>query len=156
MSWQRATTLVILEKAEVLASYETTVRSQYLEIPLPAVIRLLDKIALFSPRVKFNKLYLFTRDQWRCQYCGQVFRPKELTYDHVVPQSRGGRRSWTNIVTACVPCNQKKGDRTPREAGLRLLKIPKRPRWMPSLLVKSMDAGDVPPQWEPFTSWIKK
>jgi 5-methylcytosine-specific restriction endonuclease McrA len=66
--------------------------------------------------ITFSRLNIYTRDRFSCQYCGARFRREDLTFDHVVPRSAGGRTSWENIVTACVPCNARKANRTPREA----------------------------------------
>ena len=71
---------------------------------------------------------VFKRDNHICQYCQKSFGEKELTLDHVLPKSRGGKKSWTNIVSACKKCNQKKGDKTPAEAGMKLFKVPKKPK----------------------------
>lgn len=99
-------------------------------------------------RPKISRLGVFIRDAFRCQYCGQKFSYKNLTIDHVVPRSRGGKTEWSNVVTACNSCNIKKGDRTPEEARMLLLKEPKIP------FVNVLNARDIDlifySEWEPF------
>jgi 5-methylcytosine-specific restriction endonuclease McrA len=90
-----------------------------------------------------------------CQYCGEHFGDDELTYDHVVPQSRGGRTCWTNIVTACCACNNRKDNRTPDEAEMNLLSRPKQPRWMPASLVDAACKREIPPQWVDWVGWMQ-
>jgi 5-methylcytosine-specific restriction endonuclease McrA len=79
---------------------------------------------------RFRKRVLFNRDNWKCQYCNAVLVAKTVTIEHVFPRSRGGTNSWTNCVTACKPCNRKKGNRTPEEAGMKLLSKPVTPSAM--------------------------
>jgi 5-methylcytosine-specific restriction endonuclease McrA len=86
--------------------------------------------------VKFNRRNVFARDEGRRQYCGKKFPTSELTLDHVVPRTQGGRTTWENIVCACVECNVKKGGRTPEQAHLRLVRKPFRPKTSPVLHVK--------------------
>ncbi len=81
--------------------------------------------------IRFSRTNIFLRDQFSCQYCGQRFSKMSLTLDHVVPVVQGGRTSWENIVTACKECNQRKGGRTPQQAGMQLIRKPKRPLWLP-------------------------
>lgn len=148
--------MIYLEKVDVLAEYEVKVRSQYETWKIPAVIRLKRNPHFFLPTVKFRRDYLFTRDGYRCQYCGCIFKPKELTYDHVVPRSRGGKRTWANIVCSCVGCNQKKGDKTPSEANMPLLRKPTKPSWFPALLAESIRGKATPSVWDPYIGWLKE
>ena len=87
-------------------------------------------------KVKFNRKNLFARDGNRCQYCGKKFSTTEFSLDHLVPRSRGGRATWDNIVCACLRCNVRKGGRTPREAGMRLVRDPVEPKTSPVLTLK--------------------
>jgi len=116
-----------------------------LKIPRVVVLQAYDRI----PRVhvRFSRQNIYLRDQFTCQYCTKRFPRQQLNLDHVVPRSQGGRTTWENIVCSCVKCNLKKGGRTPDEANMRLLKIPKRPSW--SSLTPFM--GKVPyKEWLPF------
>jgi len=112
------------------------IRTVHFEIQVPRVIRLLAFDRLPKTKVKFNRRNIFARDSNKCQYCGKKFPTSELSLDHVVPRSRGGRASWENIVCACVRCNVRKGGRTPAEANMRLIHEPVRPKTSPSLSLK--------------------
>lgn len=133
---RRALRLVIDRKAEILEVEDTRVfRSERRELPCPSVIRLVRYVHV--PR-KFRRqvtnTFLFARDGYRCQYCGRHrsrLRGREfLTRDHVVPMSRGGDNSWQNVVTACSPCNNRKGNRLPEEVGLHTLHSPAEPNYV--------------------------
>lgn len=155
VSWQRAITMVWLDKASVLSEYEETVNSKYLAWPVPAVIGLRHKTKRFVPEVKLTRQYLYARDQWRCQYCGERFPASALTFDHVIPRSQGGPTSWSNLVTCCVPCNQQKGDKSLDECGMKLLRRPRKPSWMPALLVQSLSDRTIPSQWYDYVGWLR-
>ncbi len=139
---RRALSLLARGKA-VVVEEETgrILRSEKMKLGCPVVIRLLIAIAhrvYRSLRVRFNKRNVLARDSWTCQYCGATEVP--LTIDHVIPRSRrtrrypdGGPHSWENCVAACLPCNHRKGDRLPEEAGMRLARKPSRPRWVLAL-----------------------
>jgi 5-methylcytosine-specific restriction endonuclease McrA len=130
---RRALRLVIDRKAEILEVDQGRVfRSATTELPCPVVIRLVSYVHV--PR-KFRRqvtnTFLFARDRYRCQYCGRhrgELRGREfMTRDHVVPVPRGGANDWGNVVTACSPCNNRKGNRLPSETGLKLLAVPGEP-----------------------------
>ncbi|MFO0723078.1 MAG: HNH endonuclease [Myxococcota bacterium] len=128
VGWQRAITLLTLGKVEVLEIYEDrAVRSVSLTMPMPSVARFLGGVRPRARVARFSRENVFLRDGGRCQYCGRVLHRNEATYDHVIPRSRGGRTNWTNIVIACLGCNQRKGGRTPEEARLRLRSLPTAP-----------------------------
>ena len=97
--------------------------SQSVLVPSVLLLRSYDRILL--QEMKFNRQNLLERDDYRCQYCGKIFSPKELNMDHVLPKDRGGGTSWENVVTSCIRCNSKKSNRLPREAGMKLLKEPR-------------------------------
>jgi len=107
------------------------VRTVRFDLAVPRVIRLLTYDRLPKTRVRLNRRNLFARDASRCQYCGRKFRSSELSLDHIVPRSRGGRTTWTNVVCACMACNVRKGGRTPDEAGMHLVQKPVQPRFSP-------------------------
>lgn len=100
---------------------------------------------------KFSRINVYTRDAFTCQYCGDRFKMRMLSYDHVVPRSAGGRTEWTNIVTACKPCNNKKGNRTCDESGMWPRSKPTQPRTLP-LTGPIIDPETVPPEWRHFSS----
>ena len=112
------------------------VRCVSFDIKVPRVIRLLVYDRLPHRGVKFNRRNIFARDGNRCQYCGKKFPLSELSIDHVIPKSRGGKTSWTNVACACTGCNKHKAGRTPKEANMRLLKKPEKPRRSPVITLK--------------------
>jgi len=149
VTWQRAVTLVWVDKVDVVADYDAVVRSPSLSLPVPAVVRLRRYLRVPRRGVPFTRKNLLIRDDHQCQYCLEVLRPGELTLDHVIPRSRGGRRSWENLVAACVRCNRRKANRTPREANMVLERRPRRP---PALApgASLMRAAEAPEQWRPY------
>ena len=122
-SWQEVIKAVFLDRVDVISTYDQVVRSPSFEMRLPSVVSLKNYIAQ-DRAPAFTRFNLFLRDAFSCQYCTA---DADLTFDHVIPRSRGGRTTWENIVTACAPCNLVKGGRTPKEAGMRPLRHPVRP-----------------------------
>lgn len=125
-SWQDAVKAVFRETVTVLSEYEREVHSPGTAFKLPSVLVLKE----FVPAVEkpaFTRFNVFLRDGWQCQYCGADQKTHELTFDHVVPKSRGGKTSWTNIVAACRSCNTCKGHKLLHECGMRLKAEPVRP-----------------------------
>jgi 5-methylcytosine-specific restriction endonuclease McrA len=104
-------------------------------IRVPRVILLLVYDRLPKKEVKFTRHNIFERDKNTCQYCGKVCDRKDLNLDHVIPRDRGGPTTWENIVCSCIDCNTRKANRTPQEAGMRLIRKPKRPKWRPFVQV---------------------
>jgi len=129
ISWERAIYYLVLEKADVVTEYDRVVRSTTLTIKLPKVIKLKKyvKMANNLTTMRYSKKNILLRDKMKCQYCGIKCTSANATMDHVIPRSRGGDTSWTNIVTACHACNNKKDDQTPSEAKMRLLSAPVKP-----------------------------
>jgi 5-methylcytosine-specific restriction endonuclease McrA len=107
------------------------VRTISFSIRIPRVIVLLIFERLPKKEVKFTRHNVFERDKNTCQYCGKVFDRVELNLDHVLPRDRGGQTTWENIVCSCIPCNTRKGNKLPHEAGMQLVRKPKRPKWRP-------------------------
>jgi 5-methylcytosine-specific restriction endonuclease McrA len=151
VSWQKAVTLLFQDKVEVVAQYEREIRGVTVRLRLPAVLRLLRHARMRRPyaHVPFSRTNVYARDGHRCQYCGRPFSPTDLTFDHVMPVARGGHKGWDNIVTCCIPCNRHKGDRTPEEAGLRLMRRPYRPN-APPLLAREGSLPSAPESWRDF------
>lgn len=134
VSWQRAIQLLFQGKVEVIEDSDHEIRTVRMTIRVPAVLRLLTYIPLKRKKqiVRFSRMNIFLRDSHQCQYCGGDYPRSQLTLDHVIPVVQGGRKSWSNIVTACKPCNQRKGGRTPNQAGMRLIRKPQQPQWLPT------------------------
>jgi len=153
IDWQKAVTLFYLDKVDVLSSYPTKLHAQHVTLSIPAVIRLKATSQHYYQMIRFRRDFLYARDSYTCQYCGRPFPYRQLTFDHVQPKSRGGQRTWENIVTACKKCNSKKDRHTPGEVRMRLHKKPLKPKWFPPLLLGSFK-NQVPPQWKLFVDWV--
>jgi 5-methylcytosine-specific restriction endonuclease McrA len=125
------------------------IRSVNFEIQVPRVIRLLCYDRLPRRSLRLNRHTVFARDGHRCQYCGRRLPTHQLSLDHVVPRSHGGPTSWENVVCACLPCNVKKGGRTPHEAHMTLVTKPVRPKQSPLLLLKLRN-----PKYHCWKTWL--
>ena len=155
VSWQRAIQLLTLGKVEVVEEYAHEVRSRYLVIKVPAVVRMLRGFRRCKKPVKFSRVNIYGRDGYRCQYCGEKCSMGELTYDHVVPRSQGGKTTWTNIVSACSDCNAKKAGRTPEQARMILLAQPRQPIDIPSIVIQ-VSKDNVPDAWRDYLYWTSE
>jgi 5-methylcytosine-specific restriction endonuclease McrA len=155
--WEKAFVLLCgdangRKKIEVVEYHERIVRSGSLrEWRVPSVIRFIDAVTPEVHGVKFSRENIYARDQGTCQYCGLKVSISEFEYEHVLPRSRGGKTTWENIVVACTRCNQRKGGRTPLEAGMRLMSTPRRPErsFRKRRLVLSWQRG-MPEAWKGY------
>ena len=152
ISWQRAITLLTLDKVEVVHEYDAEIRAQSMIVRVPSIVRLRKAFRRFAKPVKFSRVNIYARDGYRCQYCGKPCTIDELTYDHVVPRSKGGRTTWENIVSACYLCNRRKANRTPAEAGMKLLRHPRRPDSAPAIRI-TVGLRDAPESWRDYLYW---
>lgn len=154
VSWQKAMTLLFQGKVEVIAVYDREIRGVTVRVKLPSVLRLLRHVRMKRPfaDVPFSRANVYARDDHRCQYCRRRFGPSNLTFDHVMPVASGGHKGWDNIVTCCIPCNRRKGDRTPEEAGFELVRKPRRPAALPSLTL-SLGLNRAPESWRDYLFW---
>ncbi len=152
ISWQRAMTLLTLDKVEIVEQYDAEIRATSFVVRVPAVVRLLRAFRRHPKQVKFSRVNIYARDGYRCQYCGRRCTIAELTYDHVVPRARGGKTAWDNIVSCCYACNARKGSRTPAEAGMTLRTQPIRPRWIPAVEIR-VSAASMPDAWRDYVYW---
>jgi 5-methylcytosine-specific restriction endonuclease McrA len=150
VSWQKALILWFQGKVEVLEYHEFSVRSASKAFKLPSVLRLHRYVSpMRATRLRFSRENIYLRDAFTCQYCAKRMSPKDLTLDHVVPASKLGRKDWTNVVTACRPCNHKKANRTPLGAGMHLLNEPRIPTWLPK--PQPLLGGiEIPEAWQPY------
>lgn len=152
-SWQDAVKAIFRDSVVVVSEYERTVRSPTHEIKLPSVLALKEYIPS-ARRPAFTRFNVFLRDGFSCLYCGVPFRANDLTFDHLIPRSRGGRTSWDNIVTACQDCNTRKANRMPAECGMQ-------PRWeprQPTIFELQENGRKFPPNflhesWGDFLYW---
>jgi 5-methylcytosine-specific restriction endonuclease McrA len=124
--WQEAVKAIFRESVTVVSEYERVVRSPRWEMKLPSVLALKEYIPM-ARNPAFTRFNVFLRDKWSCQYCASGFKTHELTFDHVIPKSRGGRTAWDNIVAACQCCNIRKGNRLPHEVNMYPINEPRAP-----------------------------
>ena len=144
-SWQELSAM----KAEYEPDQFDWIHTVRFQIAVPRIIRLLVYEKLPRQDVKFNRRNIYARDSSRCQYCGRKFPTSELSLDHVLPKSQGGKSTWDNIVCCCVKCNVKKGGRTPEQAHMHLIKPPVKPKRSPMLTIK---LGN--PKYESWKSFL--
>jgi 5-methylcytosine-specific restriction endonuclease McrA len=145
--YTRALAYLARDKAEVLENYERQVHPDW---QAPAVVRLTHWVTTKKQRVKFSRQNVLARDRWKCAYCGEHKPTGQLTFDHIVPRSKGGKTEWENIVMACKTCNAKKADKTLEQAGLRLRHQPYRPTWLPTFNMSLQQISNVPPEWRDY------
>ncbi len=144
-SWQDAIKAVFLERVNVVSSYERVVHSPSFNMTLPSVVSLKDYIKPVQ-HTAFTRFNVFLRDRFRCQYCGTG---DNLTFDHLVPRSKGGRTTWDNVVTACAPCNLRKSNRMCEEIGM----YPRQKPFQPSVFDLHRNGRAFPPNYL-HESWI--
>jgi 5-methylcytosine-specific restriction endonuclease McrA len=149
-SWQDAIKAVFLERVNIVCEYEETVRSPSFEMRLPSVVSLKSYVRP-ARKPAFTRFNVFLRDRFACQYCGAAH---DLTFDHVIPRSRGGRTTWENVVAACSPCNLEKGGRLPRECSM----YPATPPARPSVFQLHQNGRMFPPNylhqsWHDYLYW---
>jgi 5-methylcytosine-specific restriction endonuclease McrA len=149
VSWEKAMCLVLTSKAEIVAEYDSMIRSVSQIFKMPSVVRLKKYVRTFrrTMNARCTRRNILMRDRHTCQYCAQLLTTQNITIDHVMPRSRGGKTIWENVVAACHPCNRRKADRTPSEAGMPLLKQPRRPSWVDLLEETHKDLLN---SWLPF------
>jgi 5-methylcytosine-specific restriction endonuclease McrA len=152
--WQKAITLWCQGKVEIISVYDREVRAVSFSFKLPSVIRLLRfvRIKRQLDYVPFSRANIYARDDHRCQYCGTAAPLGELTFDHVVPAAQGGRKDWENIVTCCIACNRRKGGRTPQQAGMHLIRAPRRPERSPAIRI-TIGLRHAPESWRDYLYW---
>ncbi|WP_048316264.1 HNH endonuclease [Crocosphaera watsonii] len=144
-SWRRAVVLLIKGTAEQLENNERLI---YTDFPLPSVIRLRHYVRVPYKEIPLTRRNILERDRHTCQYCG--YKGDQLTLDHVFPRSRGGGDTWENLVTACVRCNVKKGNRTPKEAQMNLRYQPRRPYSSLQFELVKHTRGNLNQEWRKY------
>jgi len=152
VTWKRTMCLIWEDKVDVVALHpDRVIHTIDEDIPLPTVIRYKKGVRrrYAARRVRFCRRNVFLRDQGTCQYCGVQLAYNSFDYEHIMPRSRGGATSFLNIVASCKKCNRHKGDRTPEEAGMKLLRKPVAPTYIPG------GPEGVPETWQPWMpeSW---
>jgi len=137
--------LLFTGRAEVVTEYsDKIINSVTQSFFLPKILRLNNRHKT-NNKVKFTRLNVYHRDDFTCQYCDSKYPVNNLTFDHVIPQSKGGSTSWENIVTCCKQCNTRKGDMSVKEFGQELKNYPRRPPWSPELCLRLKE--DDPQEW---------
>ncbi len=142
IDWKRAINLIIMGKVEVLKTTTRVIKSVSRSILVPSVIKWVKFIRkLYKGKVPWNKKNVLIRDKNQCQYCRTYFSTERLTIDHIIPSSRGGKNTFVNCVASCKICNNKKGDRTPNEAHMPLIRSPFQPTIMEFITIKMKSLG---------------
>ena len=161
VDWKTAVTYLLGGKATVVEEYEDwDITSPTLTIKVPSVIVLLQYV-VFRQTVKFNRANIYARDNYTCQYCGaragsgKKLSIKDLTFDHVIPRSEGGGTSWENIATSCQPCNGRKANRTPKQAGMTLLQKPYKPNKLNQVEFE-LSKRSIPEAWRDYLYWTQE
>ncbi len=148
-NWKRAVILLVKGKAEQL---EHNGRMIYKSFPLPSVIRLRNYVKVPYKEIPLTRRNILERDRHTCQYC--KYKGDQLTLDHIIPRSRGGAESWDNLVAACVRCNIRKGNRTPKEAQMPLIKQPRKPYSSLHFEIVKCTKGNLNQEWKKYVIGI--
>lgn len=151
--WKRAVTKLLKGTAELIEEYDDReVRCGQFTWKMPSIIRVLRNVAgVFHRGVKFNRKNLYFRDHGKCQYCGCKVSMEDFEFEHVIPKHQGGTTCWENIVAACTACNRKKRDRTPEQAGMKLLSKPVKPKSVQgSVAMIFRETQDLPKSWRDY------
>lgn len=150
--WHKAIEWIVKKRIEVIDEHpDRYINSANWTLKMPSIVRLIRPVSK-KRAIKFSRHNIYTRDNGRCQYCGNRCSRDRFTYDHVVPRSQGGQTNWTNVVVACVACNQRKAGRTPQQAGMRLLSTPSRPKKLPDSSPGIYFQDGMPESWR---SWLR-
>jgi len=151
--WTRAFSDLMLGKVEVIEfSKDKTIQGVNRTYPLPSVVRVLRQFKRERLRIKFSRINIYSRDKFICQYCAVRKMTEDLNLDHVVPRAQGGKTTWENVVTSCIPCNTEKANRTPAQAKLKLLTVPRKPAYLPTFTIKHIRVEDMPEEWRGY--WV--
>ncbi len=148
-NWRRAVILLIKDKAEQLEHNDIMI---YPSFPLPSVIRLRNYVKVPYKEIPLTRKNVLERDRHTCQYC--KYKGDKLTLDHVVPRSRGGKDTWDNLVAACVRCNIRKGNRTPKEAEMPLIQPPRKPYSSLHFEIIKCTKGNLNQEWKKYVIGI--
>ncbi len=151
ISWKKAVTLLFKGKIEIIEEYDNRdLKSISTKFKHPSIVKLQYYVKINNfKRINLNKDNIYIRDSYTCAYCGKRFPKKMLSLDHIVPSSLGGGKSWDNLVTACFDCNNRKGNRTPEQAGLKLIVKPYRPSFLPNYKLNGK-LNHIPETWKTY------
>lgn len=152
-SWQETVKAIFMDRVAVVSHYDRMIRSPGRKIKLPSVVALKEYVPQ-NRRPPFTRFNVFLRDRFTCQYCNFGFPTQDLTFDHVIPRSRGGRTNWTNIVTACTQCNLRKGNQMPKDCRMLPTLRPQMPtRWQLQQNGRLFPPGYLHESWRDFLYW---
>lgn len=152
-SWQDTVKAVCLERVTIISEYEQTIASPSIKLALPSVIALKAYVPQ-KPNPAFTRFNVFLRDRFCCQYCGTAFSASDLTFDHVLPRSKGGRTNWENVVAACSPCNFRKGNKTSSQCNMRPLTKPVPPNvWQLQENGRAFPPNHLHESWRDYLYW---
>ena len=152
-SWKDAMSALLLDRVNLVETYDRVVHSPSRAFKVPSVVAL-KRYVSFNGRPAFTRYNIYLRDNFTCQYCGDKFPAKELTFDHVPPRSRGGLTEWTNVVAACSPCNLKKANKTPEEAGMPLIQDALEPSVRRlNQIARHLPPSDMHASWLDYLYW---
>jgi len=151
---ERAIRLLFLGKVTVVEESGITWRSISIAIRVPSIVRMVNYVKHLTGKrsvVKLTRKNIMLRDKYTCQYCNDKHAPAKLNIDHVIPRAAGGKSEWENLVTSCVKCNSKKDCKTPKQAGMTLRKMPKKPDFFVFTLHRKY--SQVPESWLDYCYW---
>lgn len=152
---ERAIRLYYLGKVQIVAETDIEWHSISVVIRVPSVVRLVEYVRKLTGKrnvVKMTRKNIMLRDKYTCQYCSKALNPEKLNIDHVIPKGQGGKSTWENLVTSCVPCNNDKNCRTPKQAGMILRKEPKKPDFFVFTLHRRQNVN-IPKDWLDYLYW---
>lgn len=158
VDWEKAISLLYNGKVHVLSEYERLISSPSTQIRVPSVIVFKNGKRHKKNSVRFSRKNIWIRDEGRCQYCGLDVSIKDFTIDHVIPKTLGGGTMWTNVVTCCATCNQKKGDKLAHRCGMSLKSIPVKPSSLPFVQDSEHyfnNSNRIPDDWKFWLGEIK-
>ncbi len=151
--WQEAIKAVFLDRVNIVSEYDQVAHSPSVELRLPSVVSLKAYVPV-ARHAAFTRFNVFLRDRFTCQYCGEPGPAHDLTFDHVVPRSRGGRTTWQNVVAACGACNLRKGNRLPRQSSMHPRRAPFEPTtWELQERGRAFPPNFLHDSWRDFLYW---
>ena len=155
-NWQASIKAVFLNRVNIIAEYDSEVRSSSFSMKIPSVIALKKYVAI-SKKPPFTRFNLFLRDNFSCQYCGELFNSNDLTFDHVVPKSKGGATRWENVVASCSKCNLKKSNLLLSQVNMKLIKKPYQPtNHQLQFVGKKFPPNHLHKSWMDYLYWDSK
>lgn len=150
--WKKAVVWFFNNKIDIIEEYGEHIRTPSIKMKIPAVVKYRKLINPKYRSLKFSRVNVYARDNFSCQYCTHKLAQSKLTLDHIIPKSRGGPSSWLNCVACCIGCNVKKADRTPKEAGMKLMHEPRQPNQTEAFaLALRLKTVTIPDVWRNYS-----